>query len=295
MAGLADTHDVDNATLHLDGGFPEFPPGTARGFERFSMWFCNTVNTTTLLKGFVQFFVRTWTALWIGIVAGRRWQIHGQDHIDAVGTGDHGVVLVSNHRSFFDMYVASAMLYRRSRFMDRLYFPVRSKFFYSNPIGLIVNLSVSGCAMWPPVFRDDRKPLNSTSLHQAAWALNRPGAVLGYHPEGTRGKGPDPYEFLPPKRGIGKMLRLCHPDTRVLPFFIIGMGSGYWKEVIVYFIQGHRNDPQRMIRMHFAESIRVGDLVAGRTDQEIADHLMEIVGGKSGEDIEQYGRWRPKQ
>ena len=292
MQGLADLHEPETSTLHLEGGFPAFDPRRLRGFERLSVPICNFINTTPAIKGFIQFFVRTWTAFWIGLVARSRWQIHGEDSIRAVD-GGHGVVLVANHRSFFDMYVASAMLYRRSTFMDRLYFPVRSKFFYSSPLGLLVNLSVSGCAMWPPVFRDDRKDMNPASLHQSAWALNKPGAVLGYHPEGTRGKGPDPYEFLPAKKGIGKLLRCCHPDTRVLPFFTIGMGSDFIKEVLLMSWQGHRGDAQRMIRMWFGEGLRVGDVVAGRSDQEVADYLMGVIGDLSQDDVAQYGAWTP--
>ena len=274
--------------------FPAFPPGSLRGFERISVPLCNAINTSGWLKDTIALFGRWWTATWISLFARRRWQVAGLENATSIDSG-HGVVLVSNHRSFFDMYVTSALLYKRkARFMDRLYFPVRSKFFYSNPIGLLVNLSISGCAMWPPVFRDDRKQeLNPQSLEQAGWALERRGAVMGYHPEGTRGRGPDPYEFQPAKKGVGRMLRACHPDTRVLPFFIIGMGSDFKREVFVYSTQGHRGDPQRMIRIRFDPSVRVGDLLEGRTDQEVADHLMELVGGLAQADIEAYGRWEP--
>lgn len=278
-------------TLHLDGGFPAFDPARLRGFERLSVPICNFINTRPRVKGFVGWFGKTWTASWIRMVAKSRWQIHGVERIQSVPDG-HGVVLVSNHRSFFDMYVASALLYRVSTFMDRIYFPVRSKFFYSSPIGLLVNLYMSGCAMWPAVFRDDRKDMNAVSLHQSAWSLNRPGSVVGYHPEGTRGKGPDPYEFLPAKRGIGKLLRCCHPETRVLPFFTIGMSSHILHEALVMSWQGHRGDPQRMIRMWFGEGLRVADVVDGRTDQEIADYLMGIIGDLSDDDIAEYGAWK---
>ena len=276
-----------------EGAFPAFARDRLSGFERISVRACDAINTSRSMKAFLQFFVRNISARWVRAAALRRIFIHGREHLPAID-GEHGVVLVANHRSFFDMYVASAMLYGRSTFMDRLYFPVRSKFFYSSPIGLLVNLSISGCAMWPPVFRDDRKDMNGASLHQSAWALNKPGAVLGYHPEGTRGKGPDPYEFLAPKRGIGKLLRCCHPETRVLPFFTIGMGSDFIKEVFVMSWQGHRGDPQRMIRMWFGEGLRVGDIVAGRTDQEIADYLMGVVGDLSQDDVAEYGAWTVK-
>mgnify|MGYP001480307136 CR=1 FL=1 len=34
---------------------------------------------------------------------------------------------------------------------------------------------------------------------------DQPGTVVGLHPEGTRGKGPDPYTFLPAQPGVGKL------------------------------------------------------------------------------------------
>ena len=47
-------------------------------------------------------------------------------------------ILVSNHRSFFDLYVIFGDLVRRG-LQHRIVFPVRSKFFYDNPLGLFVN------------------------------------------------------------------------------------------------------------------------------------------------------------
>ena len=48
------------------------------------------------------------------------------------------VIVVSNHRSFFDMFVIDMLLYRHG-FTQRLLFPVRSKFFYDHPLGFFVN------------------------------------------------------------------------------------------------------------------------------------------------------------
>ncbi|MCP4872730.1 MAG: hypothetical protein GY898_28905 [Proteobacteria bacterium] len=276
-----------------EGAFPAFARDRLSGFERISVRACDAINTSRSMKAFLQFFVRNISARWVRAAALRRIFIHGREHLPAID-GEHGVVLVANHRSFFDMYVASGMLYRDSSFMQRLYFPVRSRFFYTSPVGLFVNLVISGCAMWPPVFQDRRRDLASQSLEQAAWALNRAGSVLGYHPEGTRGKGPDPYAFGPAKKGIGRLLRACHPETRVLPFFLIGMGSRFVHEVFVLSWRGHRGDNQHKIRLWFSEGLRVGDVVEGRTDQEIADYLMDLVGELGAQDTEEYGAWTPR-
>ena len=86
-------------------------------------------------------------SLWIWLSTRRLLQVHGADRLPPFDPGQ-SYLCVANHRSFFDMYVASGILYRDARFMKRLYFPVRSRFFYSSPLGLLVNMAISGCAMW---------------------------------------------------------------------------------------------------------------------------------------------------
>lgn len=272
---------------------PRHPRSLIRRFEHVSIGVCNLVNTTRWLKSLVGFLGRTISASWIGLIAGRRWRVFGEEHIDRLRP-ERGVVLVSNHRSFFDMYVTSSMLYKRkTTWMSRIFFPVRTRFFYTNPIGLLINLMVSGCAMWPPVFRDERKSdLNPVSMRQISCALASEGAVLGFHPEGTRGKGPDPYELLPSKKGIGQILRLCHPDTVVLPFFILGMSSDL-KQELVYALR-KPGDGSADIRLHFSAPMTAGELSQGRDAQEIADYLHGILVDLGAQDRAIYGALEPK-
>jgi len=49
------------------------------------------------------------------------------------------------------------------------------------------------------------------------------------HPEGTRGKGPDPYELLPAQPGVGKVALLAKPT--VVPAFIHGLGNNIVEDV----------------------------------------------------------------
>src|SRR5690606_19144688 len=72
-------------------------------------------------------------ALWI--CGGRRFRTEGLEHLESVGPGD-SVILVANHRSFFDFYVVSAMIYWRTRLPRRMLFPVRADFFYDHPAGV---------------------------------------------------------------------------------------------------------------------------------------------------------------
>jgi 1-acyl-sn-glycerol-3-phosphate acyltransferase len=270
---------------------PLVPRAQLRGFEHVAVRVCDTVNSTGWLKDLIQFFVRTVTATWIGAISRFRWRFSGLEAVAALRP-PKGVILVSNHRSFFDMYVCSAALYREAAFMQRLIFPVRARFFYTHPIGLLVNLAVSGGAMWPPVFRDERRDaLNPITTEQVVHALRQPGIVLGMHPEGTRGKHDDPYEFLPTRPGIGRLLRQVDPETVVLPFFILGMGSKLREELRILV----RRPAGQEIRMRFSAPITAGELQAlGLDDQGLADHLMGLVQAEARIDREERiadGRW----
>ncbi|MEE2829187.1 MAG: lysophospholipid acyltransferase family protein [Myxococcota bacterium] len=244
------------------------------GFERISLPVCDGVNSSPRLKSLLQFFVRTVSATWIFGIAFRRLVLTGLEHVRALDP-PRGVILVSNHRSFFDMYVCSAVLYKRARFLRRLHFPVRSNFFYTNPVGLLVNLLVSGCAMWPPVFRDDRRLLlNPVGMAQTAHVLGRQGSVVGYHPEGTRGKGPDPYQFLPIRKGIGLLVSRCHPETVILPYFILGLSNSMGTEIKACARpRAGEND----IRLSFGAPVRVGDLTPNLPPAQLAEEVMDLV------------------
>src|SRR4029079_17428668 len=121
---------------------------------------------------------------------------------------DKSYLVVSNHRSFFDLYVVTGYLVNRDM-PHRLVFPVRSQFFYDRPLGLFVNGVMSFFAMYPPVFRErSRAALNLASLDETVRLLRRGGTFVGLHPEGMRSKGGDPYALLPAQGGVGRIIQL---------------------------------------------------------------------------------------
>jgi 1-acyl-sn-glycerol-3-phosphate acyltransferase len=112
----------------------------------------------------------------------------------------------------------------------RLVFPVRSEFFYDSPLGLFVNGVMSFFAMYPPIFRErSRAALNLVGLDELAWLLNRGGAFLGIHPEGTRNKDGDPYTLLPAQPGVGRLIH--HSNATVLPVFVNGLLNDLPKQI----------------------------------------------------------------
>src|SRR5687768_18279624 len=77
---------------------------------------------------------RFWT--WCQSVFGAGWihlstynlmQVYGLENLEAVSR-DRPILLVANHRSFFDMYVVSTTLFRHTSWRKQLFFPVRGRF-----------------------------------------------------------------------------------------------------------------------------------------------------------------------
>ena len=136
--------------------------------------------------------------------------------------------------------------------------------------------------MWPPVFREARgRNLNLTGLEQMNAVLSRPGSVLGFHPEGTRNKGPDPYDFLPPKGGLGRMIQAADAETLVLPFFILGMSTNFKAELKNALF---RNPAATPIRIRFGAPIRVGDLDRTGMPRELTDAILGRIRALAEED-----------
>lgn len=254
--------------------FAPLPRGPLVGTEKLAVPVGEAINTWPRLKKAAASFGYHVPRNFVTWVSRRRWRIYGLENMSELEP-KRGVILVSNHRSFFDMYVAASAVFIHGSYIDRIYFPVRSNFFYDNPLGMLVNWVMSGYAMWPPVFRDERKTeLNPTGLSQMAYALSEPGGVLGIHPEGARQKGDDPYVLGAARPGVGKLIELCHPDTQVLPFFILGLGNDLLAEVKLRL----KSEPGPDIRMHWGAPIRCGDLQERCTDaQDTADQLLQIV------------------
>lgn len=59
--------------------------------------------------------------------------------------------------------------------------------------------------------------------------LKSPKTLVGIHPEGTRNKGGDPYELLPPEPGFGRVALYARPI--VIPIFINGLSNNPVDEI----------------------------------------------------------------
>lgn len=228
-------------------------------------------------KRFWTFCQRHIGSLWIYIATYNLMNVFGIENVETTDT-DHPLILVANHRSFFDMYTVSSVLFRRTRRPMNLYFPVRAKFFYTNPVGWFVNLAMGWWSMYPPFFREEgeakKREFDKFSMRELLrLASDRSANVIGFHPEGKRNLDDDAYSFLPAQPGIGKVIYTARPQ--VIPVFIAGLGNDLPKQILGNWTGGEK------VRIWFGEPLDLEEYYAGadrkRTHKELADHLMQQI------------------
>jgi 1-acyl-sn-glycerol-3-phosphate acyltransferase len=223
--------------------------------ERF--WFSIADFCLRHLKGPLILWNRLNMVHFAKLMNGPRWVLHGAEHLEPLTDQDR-LIVVSNHRSFFDFYVIGTLLYTRTRLSKHILFPVRSPFFYDSWIGGIINFMMAGFFMFPPIMRSkERRGFNTYALDRMVAELERPGQLLGIHPEGSRGKGADPHTMLKTQPGVGRIL-LAAPDVRVLPVFITGLSNNMATE----FKRTWLSAEPHPIHVHFGAPIDFDDLRA---------------------------------
>ena len=165
----------------------------------------------------------------VGTIVTRRLRIHGLERLDRIPKGA-SILLVANHRTFFDLFILGWILIRHPRLTRRVNFPVRSNFFYEGLPGLLMAAVFTGGTMFPPFFRSAaKKGMNRVSLGILLEKLRAPGQMVGFHPEGTRNKTDDPYTLLPAQPGAGELALKARPV--VVPAFILGLSNSTWAEL----------------------------------------------------------------
>lgn len=248
----------------------EMPESQLRGFERLAVPLVEQLNRSHALRQATHLVQRLPVGAVIHGVVNNLVEPHGLEEL-AKAHIPSGLLIVSNHRSFFDFYFLATWITFHTRHCKELQFPVRSDFFYTNPLGLAVNLLVAGGAMWPPVFRDDRRrTLNPIGVEQVARAFG-PGVVTGIHPEGKRSKLADCYSFLPLRPGLGQLLEFVDPEVRIVPAYVAGTSSSVLREAGRNFKPaGRRGEP---IRLWYGAVRSVGSILAEASDAQLRTDL----------------------
>jgi 1-acyl-sn-glycerol-3-phosphate acyltransferase len=244
--------------------------------EKIGFWLTYRMNQG-LWKRFWTFCQRHVGSLWIYLATYNLMNVFGLENFENTET-ERPVLLVANHRSFFDMYTVSSVLFRRTRRPITLFFPVRAKFFYTTPLGWFVNLVMGWWAMYPPFFREEKevqkREFDKFSLRSlVALCSSGKNHVIGFHPEGKRNLDEDPYNFLPAQPGIGKIIMASRPQ--VIPVFIAGLGNDLPKQIMGNWRGGEK------VRIHFGEPVDLSEFYEKRdslrTHKEIGDFLMTKI------------------
>ena len=261
--------------------------------ERFAFRVTHRMNGGAW-KRFWTFCQRTIGMGWIRFATYNLMHVYGLEHVE---TTDHTrpLLLAANHRSFFDMYVVSAELFRQTKWQKKLFFPVRGRFFYESLLGMFVNLLMGWWSMYPPFFAGGDKPIlekrefDKFSMRRLTDLCRQgEGHIVGFHPEGTRNKGTDPYSYLRPQPGIGRVIKGAHPQ--VVPVFIAGLSNNLPGQIIGNWTGGEA------VRIHFGPAL---DLSAFRTKpdrlrthKEIADFVMAKIAELGEQDRRMFGEGR---
>ena len=216
----------------------------------------------------------------------RALRVHGLDVLDQVDRA-RPLLLVANHRTIFDLFAVATVLVRERPGPWRFNFPVRGRYCYQSARGALLNAAVAGWSMYPPFFREpgtkelDRRMLDRliTLAGSGDWQ------VIGFHPEGTRNRGDDPWQLLPPHPGVGQLVLAAQPQ--VIPVFVAGLSNDLADQIRA----GRRGD--REVRVHFGPMVArdaYADLPhRARGYLTVAQDLMRRIGVLAEEDRARYG------
>lgn len=241
--------------------------------ERFNIAFIRRTFTSPFLDRLMAWCQRAPGAFWVHHCTKHIRHELGLERLPSMRDTKR-FILVSNHRSYFDLYVVTMILFRAG-LRQRVLFPVRSNFFYDRPLGILVNGIMAWFSMYPPIFRDRKKlVLNHTAMSELIDFLKTRDLAAGIHPEGTRNQNEDPYALLPAQSGVGRAIHAAR--VPVIPVFINGLINDLPKQVSSNF-----DRTGRRVVVVFGAPIDFGPLLeqpgTAKTYKAIAEHTMKTI------------------
>ena len=202
---------------------------TLTSVERRALAFASWINESPRIRTITHWVNSNIHRHFVTLLTSRRIHLIGIDKVTRLRP-DRGVLIAANHRSFFDQYVIASYMYQNVVHWNEFFFPVRSGFWYDTSLGILLNLLCSTTSMFPPIFRPrEKRGVTRAGLNFLAERLKSPKTLVGIHPEGTRNKGGDPYELLPPEPGFGRVALYARPI--VIPIFINGLSNNPVDEI----------------------------------------------------------------
>ena len=205
----------------------QFPSHLLTRTERVAMWVIHRVHQRGIARFLGMFWTRIFGEQFVRFASSHRWRQHNKHVLDSI-TKEDTILLISNHRTFFDLFVVMTVLRRQSKHRLGMpcAFPVRAPFFYDHWLGICLNFLSSGGSMYPPVFRDHRKgDLNPIGLNMMKMLLKQPKVCFGLHPEGRRSQSDHIYTIEDIRPGVGVLIQDAPANLVVLPVFLSGLSN----------------------------------------------------------------------
>ncbi len=198
---------------------------------------------------------------------------------------DHGVLICANHRSYVDNIALAIRSMKHVPSDVRLMAPARTEGLFDKRWGILVNLFGTFMSMYPPVVRNKRGAMWGRRVMQILTDLLHRGRVAIFiHPEGGRNKGDDPYDLLPAKPGLGKIIHQTKAD--VFPVFL----HGFPRSPKAFIRANYRRGAQPLVHAVMGEPL---DFSAERAMpaspevyREICSRLMAAIVAASDEERE---------
>ena len=138
--------------------------------------------------------------------------------------------------------------------------------------------------MFPPIFRSSAKrSFNQYSLQRIRDELETQGCIIGFHPEGTRNKSPDPHSLLPPKKGVGEVLNTTQHAV-VVPVYIKGITNNLLREFFCNWFKA-KTSP---IDVHFGRPPELGSLYTNEQSRQTHLNIAQLCMDSIQELVEQH-------
>jgi 1-acyl-sn-glycerol-3-phosphate acyltransferase len=213
-------------------------------------------------------------SIFIRAVTARRTRVYGMEHVHGSPL-DRPLLLVANHRSYFDMFVVTSEIFRHTRVRRHLYFPIMGTHYYESLTGMLINSTIGFWTMFPPLFaKATHKEIDRHSLETLVdLSAHGDRTMIGIHPEGGRNTNADPYTFRRVQPGAGRIIHAARPQ--VIPVFVVGLENTLWDQIAANW---RATTP---IRIHFGPPVDLTEMYAlppkGSTYKTITDYVMDRV------------------
>ncbi len=241
---MTDPNLADDADARPASGRGQVAPDRYAGLtriERFNVRAIEAWHRVALLSRLSSWLGYQFSVRGINAVCGNLVRTHHFERLREVPLED-GILLCGNHRSYLDPFAICAQAWRVLPSSVRFVVPSRTEGLFDRWWSLAANLVLTFGNIYPPIVRGSRGGAWGKQVTQTLIDLLNSGrVVVAIHPEGGRNKGPDPYQLLRGRPGLGKIIHQTR--AAVFPIFLLGFPRGPRAVLAANYRRGARQSP----------------------------------------------------